>query len=606
MKAILIDEKQHLAGKERSFFSRQPAENNAGHNEIELIQDPISAIKVIDLPQDPKTHQFISTDISKPVELRIKNLLNEQQSIRATFKTLFENVPSAVIIINKDRQIKKINNNFIKLTGFEKVDLEIDPSLENIFIKKDRKKIDSLLKALEANEADQRTEIISVQCLRKDRLIRFVELNCAEVPGQNQIMLVMNDVTERKKYEQEMLRRNKELTVLNSISKLIKQPKDIEHILSPALEKTRLLLGMEMGVIYLGNQFLKNLQPIVSIGITNENAKRLLDQNLPILKQIKKEKKDLFQNPSNGIIREIFGTKPRCRSMALLPLFIRKNKFGILALASKNQIDFDEEKKQLLSAIGHQIAINIENALLFKDLEGKTREVEAKNKELSSFVFTVSHDLKTPLIALHGYISLFREEFQEIIDETSKEYIDRIFYNAEYMNKMINDLLKLSRAGRVVGSKRRFSTYKLVNEIYMCLYPQIQQKQIKFQISKNLPIIYGDRQRLQTVFENLIGNAIKYSSKKRQPVIEIDCKNRSTFYEFVVKDNGIGVDEADHQRIFEVFQKCGKKDENSNGTGVGLTIVKKIVEHHGGAVWVESKLDKGATFYFTLAKPSAI
>ena len=307
---------------------------------------------------------------------------------------------------------------------------------------------------------------------------------------------------------------------------------------------------------------------------------------------------------SGGVFREIFNKQPKCRSIALLPLFIRKNTFGILALASKKQINFDEDKKQLLSAIGHHLAINIENAILFNELEEKSKEVEAKNKELSSFVFTVSHDLKTPLIAIHGYLDLFWEEFQPIIDQAGKEYFDRLLYNTQYMNRMINDLLRLSRAGRVVGTKRRFSTSKLTKEIYMCLYPQLQEKQIRFEISNSLPIIYGDRQRLQTVFENLIGNAIKYCSEKRQPYIEIECKDRKNVYEFSIRDNGIGIEPADHERIFEVFQKCSKNEENSNGTGVGLTIVKKIIEHHGGTVWVESKLDKGATFYFTLPKPS--
>lgn len=605
MKETQRDKKHNLEGKEINFLSLKPNESNNTQNKIETKKDSISAIKVIDLPPDPKIPKIVSKDILNQVDQKFKTLINEQQSIRSTFSTLFENVTSAVIIINTDRQIKKINSNFIKLTGYDENDLDNNPHFTSFFVKKDRKKIDRLLKALESDKQIQNTAMITVQCLCKDRSTRHVELNCAKVSGQSQLMVLMNDITERKKYEQEILRRNKELTVLNSISRLIKQPKDLEHILNPALEKTRLLIGMEMGVIYLGNQFIKNLQPIVNIGITTESARKLLDQNLPVIKQIKKEKKDLFLNPSNGIIWEIFGKHPRCRSMALLPLFIRQNTFGILVLASKKLIEFDEEKKQLLSAIGHQLANNIENAILFRELEEKSKEVEAKNKELSSFVFTVSHDLKTPLIALHGYIGLFREEFQEIIDETGKEYLDRIFYNAEYMDKMINDLLKLSRAGRVVGTKRRFSTYKLAKEIYMCLYPQIQQKQIKLQISKSLPIIYGDRQRLQTVFENLIGNAIKYSSEKRQPFIEIDCKDRKTFYEFIVRDNGIGIDPADHERIFEVFQKCGKKDENSNGTGVGLTIVKKIVEHHGGTVRVESKLDKGATFYFTLGKPSS-
>ena len=150
------------------------------------------------------------------------------------------------------------------------------------------------------------------------------------------------------------------------------------------------------------------------VGIDYENAIKLLEQNIPVIKQIKKEKKDLFLNPSNGIIWEIFNKQPKYRSIALLPLFIRKSTFGILVLASKKHIEFDEEKKQLLSAISHQLAINIENALLFKELEEKTKEVEAKNKELSSFVFTVSHDLKTPLIALHGYLNLFSEDLLNV------------------------------------------------------------------------------------------------------------------------------------------------------------------------------------------------
>lgn len=598
MKDIQVAEKQKLGGNEINFFLQTPPECN---HDIDTIQDSDAAIKVVNLPPDPKTQNVISKDILNQLEQKFKKI-NEQQAIHRTFNTLFENVRSAVIIINKNRQIIKINNNFIRLTGYEEPELKSNPSLANLFIKKDKKKIDCLLKDLESNGQTHK-EIITVQCLCKDKSTRYVELNCASVPEQNQIMVFMNDITERKKHEQEILRRNKELTVLNSISRSIRQPKDLQQILNPALEKTRTIIGMEMGVIYLGNQFIKNLHPIVTIGITPENAKKLLDQNLSVIKQIKKEKNDLFFNPSNGILREILNKKPRCRSMALLPLFIRQSIFGILALASQKQITFDEEKKQLLSAIGHQLSINIENAILFKELEEKSKEVGTKNKELSSFVFTVSHDLKTPLIAIHGYLSLLREEFQPFIDETGKEYIDRILYNAEYMDKMINDLLKLSRAGRVVGTKRKFSTHKLVKEIYMCLYPQIQEKQIKFSISNGLPIIYGDRQRLQTVFENLIGNAIKYSSEKRQSFIEIDCKDRKGHYEFTVRDNGIGIDPADHMRIFEVFQKCNKKDENAIGTGVGLTIVKKIVEHHGGTVWVDSKLDKGATFYFTLLKP---
>ncbi len=562
-------------------------------------------VKIVDLPSQIKISRSISNEILHQVDLRIKKLIHEQQTIKNTFVALFEATPSAVALIDAHRYIQKVNQNFVRLIGVNPAYLDSAPHLYDYFHKKDRRKIERFLRNLESNHADAPPEAITVQCTCCDKSYRFVEFSGTRVPGQHHLLIMLNDVTQRKQYEQEIVRRTKELAVLNTISRLINHPKDLKQILNLALDQTRSLLGIEMGAIYLGNQFVKSLQPIATVGMTLENASNLLAQHWENIKKIKKEKDDLFLNSSNGKFWEIFGSQPRCRSLAIIPLFIRKSSFGLLVLASKTQIEFDQEKRHLLSAIGHQLAINIENAILFKELEEKTREVEAKNKELSSFVFTVSHDLKTPLIALHGYISLFREEFQDLVDQTGQEYLDRIIYNAEYMNKMISDLLKLSRAGRVVGIKRRFSTYKLVKEIYMCFYPQILQRQINFSISKSLPIIYGDRQRLQTVFENLIGNAIKFISDKRPPIIEVDCVDRNNCYEFCVRDNGIGIDPADHQRIFEVFQKCEKKLQDNNGTGVGLTIVKKIVEHHGGTVWVESKLDKGAAFYFTLPKAAS-
>ena len=288
MKEIQLDKKQNLEGKKIDILSPKPNNKNVPA-EIERIEDSISRIKVVDLPRDPKINKFTANNYLNQLEQRFNNLINEQQSIRNTFNALFENTTSAVIILNENRQIEKINSNFIKLTGYEEADLDKKPHITNFFLKKDIKKVDRLLKNLASNEQTQHSEIITVQCLCKDGSTRYLELKCAKVSGQNQLMVLMNDITDRKTYEQEILRRNKELTVLNSISRLIKQPKDLQQILNPALEKTKLLIGTEMAVIYLGNQFIKNLQPIVTIGISKDNAKKLLDQNLPVIKQIKKE-----------------------------------------------------------------------------------------------------------------------------------------------------------------------------------------------------------------------------------------------------------------------------------------------------------------------------
>lgn len=551
--------------------------------------------------------EYSPADIHKKLEQLQANLeqqhriLLENEKLQANLNAIFENNPAAIVVLNRRRQIVKMNSHFARLSGYESIDAKHSLIFSELIPKKDRKKVEQMFKCAQIS-ATAASEKITANFLTRDQSLRSVELYCVPIPDQHQLLIFINDITDRKRFEQELLRKNRELTILNSISRSIRQPRDLQQLLQQVIERIGHAICFEMAALYLGNHQLKNLQPIVALGMTREGARQLLEQNLSLVAQVKKKKKALFLNPNNGFFKDLFMKHPRCRSVVLVPLIICKNSFGILALTSRKQIPFDAEKKQFISALCHQLSIHIENATLFDALEKKTKEVEAKNAELSSFVFTVSHDLKAPIIALHGYLELFREHLQGQLDETTTEYLERILGNAHYMEQMINDLLKLSRAGRVVGAKRKFSTFKLVKEIYMSLYPQIQQQNVNFVISKNLPVIFGDRQRFQTVFENLIVNALKFSSPKRQLQIEISCKENKKFYEFSVKDNGIGIDPEYHEHIFKVFQKCPSKEQQHEGTGVGLTICRKIIEHYQGKIWVESKLEKGATFYFTVPK----
>ncbi len=563
-------------------------------------QQHLPAITVIN-PAEDRASQNIK-NILLSLEKQNNILRSKIKEAENKFQALFQSSSNAIVVINNKGYIQSANQKFIELGNFSANEVIARKVISDLFIKKDRKRIDKVLKSIDEQECPDGIGIVKASICCGNKTTRFVELKLARIPGHAEIFVLINDLTEQKKYDDEIQRMKKELTVLNTIARSVKQPKDFHHLLNLVLEKTGNLINMEMGAILWGSQYAKNLEPCATIGMTKDEANRLLQANFSLIQRIKKEKKELFLYPSNGFIKDLFAKQPKCRSIVIVPLLIRKNRFGILALFSKKQVIFDQEKKNFISAIGHQLAIHIENAILFSELEEKTNEVEAKNAELSSFVCTVSHDLKTPLIALHGYLGLFLEQVQYKIDDTAKEYLSRAQNSAEYMEKMIGDLLKLSRAGRVAGVRRRFSTYKLVDEVYMSLYPQIQQKKINFLSSKTLPVIYGDRQRFQIVFENLIGNAIKYSSPNRSPQIEVSCQDRKKFYEFSVKDNGIGIDPENHQRIFEVFQKCSNDDDDRSGTGVGLTIVQKIVEHYGGKIWVDSRLDKGATFQFTLPK----
>ncbi|MFZ5515451.1 MAG: GAF domain-containing sensor histidine kinase [Candidatus Zhuqueibacterota bacterium] len=564
-----------------------------------IVSAHASSIKIVDLPPNSphEMNQYI-----RQFEEQHNALKYQADTFQSNYFSLLESIREAILVVDADFAIRQVNTNFIHLSGYPKDEIQGGNFQQLFFQKEDRKKICAAMNQKRGAASVQSSAALELQLIRSDRTIVPVEMRWTQSEAPDTYFIFFHDLSPTKNYERELQQQKKELALLAAISSSMTQPKYLNKDLQSVLESVCTIMGFEQSAVCLGDSRLNNFGPIALVGMTPSETESLLERYFDLISQLKKEKKLIAFNPSSDIFSELFSRPPHCRSIALVPLSIRKNLFGAFAVASVNHIDFDEETKELLATIGQQLSIHIENAMLFKELDAKSREVESINKELSSFVCTVSHDLKTPIIALHGFLNLFKEHHGAGIDDEGNEYLDRVLCNAEYMEKMINDLLKLSRAGHVVGAKCRFSTYKLVNEILMSLYPRLHEKNIQYVVSKKLPVVFGDRNRMQTVFENLIVNAIKYSSPERVPQIEIGCKEKKDSHQFWVKDNGIGIDSENHERIFEVFQKVRQNSDTHEGTGVGLTIVKKIIEHHDGRVWVESKLNRGATFYFTLPK----
>jgi len=242
-----------------------------------------------------------------------------------------------------------------------------------------------------------------------------------------------------------------------------------------------------------------------------------------------------------------------------------------------------------------------ENLRASKDmLEYQKKSLEDINKELDDFTYIVSHDLKEPLRSIDAYSKFVMDDYCGKIGEEGKHYLERIRANAERMKKLIDDLLELSRLKRKGSTIEEVETEKLISEVKARLEYTIKEKGVEIIIKNKLPKIFCDSVRLTEVFFNLISNAIKFNDKQK-PVIEIGCEDKGGFYEFYVKDNGIGIKEEYFDKIFEIFQRLGKR-EDSEGTGAGLTIVKKIVQMHKGKAWVESKTGEGSVFYFTIPK----
>ncbi len=224
-------------------------------------------------------------------------------------------------------------------------------------------------------------------------------------------------------------------------------------------------------------------------------------------------------------------------------------------------------------------------------------ELEAKNRELESFVYTVSHDLKAPLVSLDGFSSELRKEFCDQLDEQGQHYLKRIQANVARMDALIMHLLELSRIGRVVGPVEEVVVAALLREIQEDLAVELEETGTELVVQEPLPVVRADRGRIRQVFTNLIDNAVKFRSEERPLRIEVGCQKKRGFYRFHVADNGIGIAPQYQEQIFEPFRQLDAKTE---GVGMGLALAKKIVEHHGGRVWVESEAGKGTTFYFTV------
>ena len=233
-----------------------------------------------------------------------------------------------------------------------------------------------------------------------------------------------------------------------------------------------------------------------------------------------------------------------------------------------------------------------------EELKNYTLQLEEINRELDDFTYIVSHDLKEPLRSIHAFSRFIEDDYKDKLDSQGNIYLERIKINAARMQNLIEDLLEVSRIERKKSFFEKVKTEELIAEVKLRLEYAIKQKGAEIIIKDKLPGICCDKVRLTEVFLNLISNAIKFNDKPKVSV-EIGVNSNAVFHEFYVRDNGPGIEEQYFDKIFKIFQRLGKR-EDCEGTGVGLTIAKKIVEMHKGRIWLESKVGEGTTFYFTI------
>jgi K+-sensing histidine kinase KdpD len=238
---------------------------------------------------------------------------------------------------------------------------------------------------------------------------------------------------------------------------------------------------------------------------------------------------------------------------------------------------------------------------LNQKLANRAAELESSNKELESFAYSVSHDLRAPLRHVVGFSELLQKQAASLLDDKSQRYIKTILDSAKKMGKLIDDLLSFSRIGRAETKKSLVNLEQLVKDVVSEIEQETRGREIAWKIDA-LPVCYGDRSMLMLVLANLVSNAVKFTRMRTRAEIEIGCADGDNDdLEVFVRDNGAGFDMQYANKLFGVFQRLHRADE-FEGTGIGLATVQRIIHRHGGKVRAEGAVDQGATFYFSLPK----
>ncbi|SCA55842.1 putative Histidine kinase [Candidatus Terasakiella magnetica] len=267
--------------------------------------------------------------------------------------------------------------------------------------------------------------------------------------------------------------------------------------------------------------------------------------------------------------------------------------------------DFDDTLQQRYMAEDelkrNQNTIRQLNLRLEERVRQRTSELETANKEMEAFTYSVSHDLRAPLRTIGGFSNILQEEYSEQLDEQAQHYIERVHLGTQKMERLINDLLKLSRTTRGEMHRKDFNLSALADEIITELRQNEPERDISVHISPNLKA-YGDQRLVRIMLENLLGNAWKYTQLNDEPSLFLGLTDKNGQETFYIQDNGAGFDMNYADKLFTPFQRLHSSKE-FDGTGVGLATVQRIIHRHGGEIWADALVGKGATFYFTLPRP---
>lgn len=607
-------------------------------------------------------YKYIPVALSLKTAKDFESELLGHKKSESKFVGLLESAPDAMVIAGNDGRIQMVNAQTERIFGYERNEIigkEVEILIPERF---HNKHTGHRLGYVEHPKVRRMGVGMELFGRRRDGSEFPVEISLSpmKLAGEEGILVIsaIRDITKQKETEAEIRKLNEtlELLIVERTSELelaLKKEKvarmemnqnqlrltfltKASNVLASSLDYSETLKNLANMVTseiadWCAIDEVKEDGEIKRIVVSHVDPKKIefafeLEQKYPtdpsapqgIYEVIRTHKPELYANIPDEMLVVVAKDQEHLRiirelglkSAIIVPLISRDKIFGVLTLVlSDSGRLFDENDLEFAKELAQRATLAIENAKLYKKMQDsnaelehrviqRTAELEAINKELEAFSYSVSHDLRAPLRSIDGFSNKILKDYSDLLGEQGKDYFNRVMNASRHMGHLIDDLIKLARISRIDMNMEEINLSAMAQSIVGELKEANPERIASISIQDDL-IINGDRNLIHIVLQNLLGNAWKYSKNKSETEIEFSTIQKDGQIIYFIRDNGAGFDMRYVDKLFGAFQRLHSLSE-FEGTGIGLATVQRIIRRHQGTIWAESEVDNGTTFFFTL------
>ena len=522
----------------------------------------------------------------------------ELQLSEEHYRVAVDNVAEAIVVNVGTRRVFA-NKAFLRLHGIDDISQAEGLGLDHFILPEDRPPVSEWILARQRGEPAP--GVYEYRIRRPDGQLRTVETSAVPIrfDGQPATLTVQRDITARKRAEQDLLRRSQEMATLFSVANILAQTEHFEEKVAHVLETLAQISQADSVSLRVPDENEQGLKAVAAAGpAAQDSPTGVLSYTDSVSgTAFLGEEPVIVNDYSSHPLASPLGIDRGVKSLAALPVKNAGQTIALVIIYSRVPDFFTEDRVQFLTTVVGGLGTLLENARLHEALEYRAEELARSNAELEQFAYVASHDLQEPLRMVSSYVQILAEDYKGQLDESADRFIGYAVDGANRMKGLIDGLLAFSRVGTQGEPFEPTDCNLVLEQVIYDLEESIEDSGAAVSQDR-LPTVNADRIQLSQVFQNLISNALKFSGEVA-PSVHISAKQAPDEWVLSVQDNGIGIAKRHYERIFKMFQRLHHRSEYE-GSGIGLALCHKIVQRHGGRIWVESEVGEGATFYFSI------